>query len=146
MKSRSVFQQRRKKKLLPTPPSDASCLGTRSTRGVWLRMSDTRYFYFWCERCPTRITIETEVPSVAVAPEGEPAYSFAVWDGVGLARACEPRGPGDDGLVVADLCPACGSELHDLDDLMARGLVRLDDDSAEHITKEHAAWRARVGV
>ena len=139
MKSRSVFQQRRKKKLLPTPPSDASCLSTRSTRGVWLRMSDTRYFYFWCERCPTRITIETEAPPDA--PKGEPEYSAAGFNGVGLARAHEPMSANDDGLEVADLCPACGSQLHDLDDLTSRGEVpRFESDTREL----HTNWRAKV--
>lgn len=45
----------------------------------------TRYFYFWCERCPTRITVETEAPPSAL--DGEPEYTFAGSEGVGLAQA-----------------------------------------------------------
>ena len=100
----------------------------------------TRYFYFWCERCPTRITVETEAPPSAL--DGEPEYTFAGSEGVGLAQARAVT-PTDDGLEVADLCPACSSPLHDLDDLVARGDVRLDA-SAERVTKAHAAWRARM--
>jgi len=33
----------------------------------------TRYFTFWCERCPTRVTVETDVPADAhVYPKDEP--------------------------------------------------------------------------
>jgi len=103
--------------------------------------SKVRYFYFWCERCPTRITVETEVPSAA--PEGEPEYTFAGSDGVGLAhvRAVTPT---DDGLEIADLCPACGSPLHDLDDLMAREIVRLDTIIVDRIAESHAKWRTTM--
>ena len=71
----------------------------------------TRYFYFWCERCPTRITIDTDVPASSEYPD--PEYTFAT-DGVALFQA-RPAKPCDDGLEVADLCPACGGQLLDLD-------------------------------
>ncbi len=101
-------------------------------------MGEIRYFYFWCERCPTRITVETEAPPDA--PDGEPEYTFAESNGVGLAEA-RPSAPGDDGLEVADLCPACSSPLHDVDDLTARGVIpRFKSDMREL----HTNWRAKV--
>lgn len=86
----------------------------------------TRYFYFWCERCPTRITIATEVP--ASAPDGEPEYNGGSY--VAVASTCD----------VADLCPACAGQLHDLDTLVAHNEVKLTITDAR---EEHAAWRAR---
>ena len=101
-------------------------------------MGEIRYFYFWCEHCPTRITVETEVPPSA--PNGEPEYSFAESEGVGLAEA-RPVTPTDDGLEVADLCPACGSPLHDVDDLTARGKIPRFDSDMRAI---HAHWRTEI--
>jgi hypothetical protein len=92
-----------------------------------------RYFYFWCENCPTRITIETEVP--AASADGDPEYTFA--SHVGLARVREPT-PHDDGTEMADLCPACGSLLHDVDELVAYGDVPPNCGTPD----AHAIWRA----
>ena len=97
----------------------------------------TRYFFFWCECCPTRITVETEV--AAAAPAGEPEYSFAESEWVGLAVVREPK-PGDDGLEVADLCPACAGNLCDLDDLFARGILPYHD--SKDAPGLHAEWIA----
>jgi hypothetical protein len=99
----------------------------------------TRYFYFWCCNCPTRITVETEVPATSAYPE--PEYIFAESEGVGLVRVREEV-PGDDGLEVADLCPTCGSQLFDVDDLAARGLIPLNS-----ITPEtQAAWHRKKAL
>lgn len=98
-----------------------------------------RCFWFWCERCPTRVTVETEVPTSSTYPD--PEYTFAESDGVGLVRVREPV-PNDDGLETADLCPACGAQLHDLDDLLARGRVPYHE--RLETSKLHAAWRATL--
>lgn len=102
-------------------------------------MSRSRYFYFWCSNCPTRVTVETEVPAAADYPD--PHYHFAMSEGVGSARVA-PAEPGDDGLVTADLCPACDHPLHDLDDLTARQEVPYHDDS--QTPQVHAEWLAKV--
>jgi hypothetical protein len=96
-----------------------------------------RRFTFWCARCPTRVTVETEVPPSSSYPD--PEYSFASSEGVAACRV-HPAVPGDDGLVTADLCPACGSQLHDLDELVALGEVPPNTFTAE----AHAAWRGKV--
>ena len=96
-----------------------------------------RRFSFWCERCPTRITVETEVPYSA--PNDEPQYIGPSFDGVSLVRVQEPI-PGDDGIEIAELCPACGSRLHVLDDLVVFGHVRLITGD-EDFSKRHAEWR-----
>ena len=94
-----------------------------------------RYFYFWCERCPTRITIETEVP--AASPGDELEYTFA--DFVGLAQVRAPT-PTDDGTEGATLCPACGGVLHDMDELVARDEVPVPFSCS---AEAHATWRAK---
>ena len=96
----------------------------------------SRYFYFWCVRCPTRITVETEVPASSQYPD--PEYSFAAAECVAAYRA-RPPVPNDDGLESADLCPACGSQLWDLDELLARGIVPYHENHES--SKLHAAWR-----
>lgn len=69
-----------------------------------------------------------------------PEYSFGDCDLVGLVRV-RAATPTDDGLERADLCPACGSPLHDVDDLTAREKIpRFDSD----IRAMHANWRAEV--
>jgi len=101
----------------------------------------TRYFYFWCERCPTRITVETDVPATSQYPD--PEYTFST-DGVALFQA-KPPTPTDDGLEVADRCPACGGQLCDLDDLILFGHVPVHD--AEQHPAQHARFIAsRCGV
>ncbi len=97
-----------------------------------------RYFSFWCENCPTRIHLETEVPSGA--PEGQPEYVFAESDWVGLARARDSV-PGDDGLIRADLCPACAGPLHDVDDLVAREYLPMKGWTREEESALHAKVR-----
>jgi len=130
-----------------------------------------RYFFFWCERCPTRITVETEVSALAL--DGEPEYAFAESEGVGLVRAAWRTALADvraqlvdvrfhhatparleeslttlDRVLralenrVADLCPACGAQLHDLDDLLARGIVPYHENHES--SNLHAAWRRQV--
>ena len=91
-----------------------------------------RTFWFWCPRCPTRITVETEV--------SYDEYTFALADGVGLVQARQAV-DGDDGLEVSTLCPACGAGLEDLDDLLARQIVPYHD--APNSSRLHAAWRAK---
>lgn len=91
-------------------------------------MSEARYFYFWCVNCPTRITVETEVPEVA--PAGQPQYDFAMFEWVGQVQVGDTR-------KRADRCPACGGQLWDVDELAARGDIPLNTFTAE----AHAAWR-----
>lgn len=98
-----------------------------------------RYFYFWCERCPTRITVETEVPPGQFYPL--PEYNFAESEWVGLAQARPPTS-GDDGLEAASLCPACGGQLHDWDDLAGRETIPYCDE--KDVSKVHADWREKV--
>jgi len=93
----------------------------------------TRYFYFWCERCSTRITVETEVP--ADAPDGDPQYGFAMADGVGVVVS-------RDHVSVALNCPACEGQLHDLDEMLARGNVPYHDSRESSML--HTAWRKEI--
>jgi hypothetical protein len=90
-----------------------------------------RYFYFWCARCPTRVTVETEVlPSSTYS---DPEYAGAV-DGVASYQARQPT-TNDDGMEIADLCPACGGQLWELGD------VSPNNRTAD----AHAEWRRKVG-
>ena len=98
-------------------------------------MSGPRYFFFWCERCPTRVRVETELP--AAASGDDPEYSFATSEWVGQAHVVVS---GDDYLVPADRCPACGGQLHDLDQLVCQGDVPPNTFTPE----AHAAWRERA--
>jgi hypothetical protein len=99
----------------------------------------TRYFSFWCERCPTRITVETEAPPDD--PSGGPEYSFAELNWVGLVQVRSPS-PGDDGLEVADLCPSCAGQLRDLDDLLGRQIVPYHE--LKDSPRLHAEWLAKM--
>jgi hypothetical protein len=100
----------------------------------------SRYFYFWCVRCPTRITVETEAPGIAGA-DGEPEYAFAESEWVGQAAVVVG---GEEHLCPADRCPACEGQLHDLDDLLARGLVPYHEDKDS--SELHAAWRKEEAI
>ncbi len=100
-----------------------------------------RYFYFWCERCPTRVTVETEAP--VGAPDGEPQYISPDDDGVGSVQTRAPTAH-DDGMEAAHLCPACGSQLHDVDSLVAYGLVPAGTLASE-AGEAHARWREENG-
>ena len=100
----------------------------------------TRHFEFWCESCPTRIKVETDVPGDSVWPK--PEYNGES-EGVGLALARKPI-EGDDGMVIASFCPADGGQLHCLDDLIGRGHIPYSfggpsDDSPSL----HAEWIAK---
>jgi len=103
----------------------------------------TRYFYFWCERCPTRVTVETEAPYEA--PGGEPQYICPDDDGVGSVQTRAPTAH-DDGMEAAHLCPACGGRLHDLDGLVTCGLVPMNALTSDAADREaHAKWREENG-
>lgn len=91
--------------------------------------SVTRYFYFWCEKCPTRIHLQTEVQQAA--PDGQPTYDFAESEWVGQ---CEQG-------HVADRCPACGGPLRDTDDLVAREYLPLKGWDPEREPELHAIVR-----
>lgn len=96
----------------------------------------TPRFSFWCPKCPTRVSVQTEVDPAADYPD--PHYHFALSEGVRV----RPETESDDGLETADLCPACGSPLDDLDDLTARGLVPYHGDGDAPAV--HAAWLEKV--
>lgn len=95
----------------------------------------TRHIMVWCERCPTRITISTEVPVASVHPN--PEYTCFVSEGVALALAHPPTAA-DDGLVITDRCPACGGELHDVDELRMRN--ELGDFRYDESPQVQARW------
>lgn len=103
------------------------------------RAMSTRYFFFWCPICPTRIRVETDVDPAADFPD--PHYHFAFSEGVAAVRV-KPATEHDDGLETADLCPACNNPLDDLDELLARRLVPYHD--AKDTPAVHAAWLAKV--
>ena len=94
-------------------------------------MSCSRYFYFWCVRCPTRITVETEVPASEFPGE---FGLFAPAD----AETEETR----SGYASGDRCPACHGKLHNLDELVAQGLVSQTCTTSE----AHAAWRKEMAA
>jgi len=94
----------------------------------------TRHFSFWCESCPTRVLVETEVSAASCYPD--PEYVGAM-DGVATARI-RPPVEHDDGLEIADLCPADGGQLHCLDELIGRGLIPHHDDIDS--PNLHAGW------
>jgi hypothetical protein len=101
----------------------------------------TRFFSFWCENCPTRITVETEVQ--AVMPDGEPTYDFAETEWVGQVQTRMPT-LADDGYEPARHCPACAHELCDLDSLLAVGSVPYHE--SEDSPRVHAEWIAKGRV
>lgn len=99
----------------------------------------TRYFFFWCANCPTRVTVETDVPAAADYPD--PHYHFACSEGVAAFQARAPV-ENDDGLETADLCPACNQPLHDLDYLLATREVPYHE--TKNTAAVHAAWLVKV--
>jgi hypothetical protein len=101
----------------------------------------TRYYYFWCERCPTRVTVETEAP--VGAPDGEPQYACPADDGVGAVQTRTPTAH-DDGMESAQMCPACGAQLRDLDSLVTYGEVPASTLASE-ASEAHAKWREESG-
>lgn len=87
----------------------------------------TRYFSFWCERCPTRVVVETDNPTYIGAHLGVASIRVDV---------------GDEPIVAASTrCPACGSQLYNLEDLVSFREVPIHDKT--DTAKEHAAWRER---
>lgn len=96
---------------------------------------NTRYFAFWCANCPTRVMVETEVPASSDYPD--PYYHFSFAEGFAAFQAREPT-ENDDGLEVADLCPACCKPMEELDHMLITGEVPYHLDGETPAV--HAAW------
>lgn len=99
----------------------------------------TRYFEFWCANCPTRVRVETDVPASADYPD--PHYHFSFSEGFAAFQARQPT-ENDDGLEVADLCPACCKPMDELDHLLMTGEVPYHEDA--ETAAVHAAWLVKL--
>ena len=65
-----------------------------------------RYFYLWCETCPTQVIVETDVPVDA------PGAYYASGDG-------------------PHQCPACHDTLHDWDDIAGHFPEAMNNNTPE---------------